>query len=45
MDPGDRIIRKNTKDRCILFVGGGSLMHFKDGESETLGEGSVIGAR
>jgi hypothetical protein len=37
------VIRKGTKDRSIIFIGGGSFMGFKDTENEVYGEGAILG--
>ena len=42
-DPAERLIRKNTKDRTILFVAAGQFMAFKDSENEIYKEGAILG--
>ena len=46
MSPGDRVIRKNTKDRALFFVVSGSFFALGDGypiERTTYKTGAVIG--
>ncbi|CDW84841.1 UNKNOWN [Stylonychia lemnae] len=45
MDPGDRLVRKGTKDRAIIFVAQGQFMAFKDTENEVYKEGAVLGVK
>ena len=42
-DPADRVIRKGTKDRSIIFIGGGQFMAFKEQENEVYTEGAILG--
>lgn len=42
-DPAERLIRKNTFDRGLIFVGSGQFIAFKDTENEIFNEGSILG--
>lgn len=42
-DPGDRLIRRSTKDRSIIIIGGGQFIAFKETENEIYGEGAILG--
>ena len=43
-ESGERVIRKNTYDRSLLFVAEGECIIFNEsGENEVLSEGAIIG--
>lgn len=42
-DAGERLIRKNTKDRAIIIVGTGQFVAFKETANEIYGEGAILG--
>lgn len=42
-DTAERLIRKNTKDRTIIFIAAGQFMAFKDTENEIYKEGAILG--
>jgi CRP-like cAMP-binding protein len=42
-DPAERLIRKNTKDRTLIFIAAGQFMAFKETENEIYKEGAILG--
>lgn len=42
-EPAERMIRKGTKDRSLIFISGGSFICFKDLENQIFKEGAVLG--
>eukprot|EP00347_Sterkiella_histriomuscorum_P003182 403365276 len=42
-DPAERLIRKHTKDRSIIFIASGQFMAFKDTENVIYKEGAILG--
>ena len=44
-DPAERLIRKGTKDRAIIFIAQGQFIAFKEGENEIYKEGAVLGIK
>jgi signal-transduction protein with cAMP-binding, CBS, and nucleotidyltransferase domain len=43
-EPGERVLRKNSMDRCLLIVAGGSLLSFTDeGENLIYEAGAILG--
>ena len=42
-EPSERLIRKGTRDRSIIFVAAGQFIAFKDHDNEIYKEGAVLG--
>jgi CRP-like cAMP-binding protein len=42
-DNAERLIRKGTKDRSLIFVGAGQFMAFKVEKNEVFNEGAILG--
>ena len=42
-EAGEKIISKGTTDKAVLFLAGGEIIAFRDGENTVYKEGSIIG--
>lgn len=42
-EAGERMIRKNTRDRALIFIGSGTFTAFKETQNQIYGDGAVLG--
>lgn len=43
LEAAEKVIKKDTRDRSLLFVASGALIAFKDGQNEIYEEGAILG--